>query len=147
MRVFIKDIALEQIEYLYKYPIQGLVFSLYQENAEKIREIIERIPFYLTIIGELHTNFKYEIEELVYFCKLNGIIMPHRDEEYSCPVILLEETPFNVFVQQNGMFLTGRVDFNELKEFTNFEALVLTIDEFNKYWPRILEIWTKTKVV
>ena len=70
MRIFIKDINLDQIHYILKYPIQGLVFSINQKNAEEIRDIINEIPFYLTIFGELYTDLKYEIEELIFFVNL-----------------------------------------------------------------------------
>lgn len=149
MRIFIKDINLDQIHYILKYPIQGLVFSINQKNAEEIRDIINEIPFYLTILGELHTDLKYEIEELIFFCKLKGIILTESktQDEYSCPRISLETTPYNAFILENGKNITCNVDLNQLEYYTNLESLILSIDEFRKYWPQILKIWTENKVV
>lgn len=150
MRIFIKDISIEEIKYLKDYPIQGLVFSIYQENAEKIREIIENTPFYLTIIGELHTTLKYEIEELIFFCKLKGIIMAERgetEESYSCPLISKIASPYNAFLFQDGKISTANMNLHFLEDSQDIEALALTMEEFFKHWPLILKKWTNIRVV
>jgi hypothetical protein len=149
MRIFLKDICLEDIKYLSHFPIQGLVFSITQKNAETIRNIIEKLPFCLTIIGEFNSLPKYEIEELIYFCKLNGIILsdlPDK-EEYSCPLIFSPTTSYNVFIQKDEKIITGKINKESLRDNKEVMALILNREELLNYWPLIIEIWSKIKVV
>lgn len=148
MRIFLKDIELKDISYLRNFPIQGIVFSINQYNAEKVRDIIEQVPFYLTILGEVDTSLKYEVEELIFFCKLTGLIKSkQKDQEFSCPQIFLDELSYNVFLNNKGIISTGKINLDYILEYQNIEGLVLNINEFIKFWPGILDIWTKNKVV
>ncbi|MGI6226052.1 MAG: hypothetical protein ACOYJ1_07365 [Peptococcales bacterium] len=146
MRIFLKNIGVKDIKYLKAFPIQGLVFSITQRNAEKVRDIIEQIPFYLTIIGEVDTSLKYEVEELIFFCKLQGVISK-KNQEYSRPIILLNNPTYNVLINNNGKISTENINLKLLEEFNNIEALVLDIDEFLNFLPKIIHIWANYKVV
>jgi len=149
MRIFIKNINIRDIKYISKYPIQGLIFSIFQGNAEKVREIIEQAPFYLTYIGEVNHSPKYEIEELIFFCKLKGIIIPEigNPQNYSCSKITLIDNPYNVLINNKGEIKTKNINLSLIDKCQDIEALVLDIEEFLKLWPWILDIWTKYKVV
>jgi len=148
MRIFLKNIGPGDIKYLKNFPIQGLVFSISQKNAEKVRDIIEQVPFYLSILGEINSSLKYEIEELIFFCKLKGLITADANkQEVSCFQIPLIDYPYNSFVINNGKIATGHINLKMVEDYPNIEALVLDREQFIDFWPLLLKIWTNYKVV
>ena len=131
MRIFLRDIELHETKYLSILPIQGLVFSITQANAEKIRNIVEQVPIYLPIIGDLKVSARYEIEELIFFCKLKCIIIPEINEqhEYSCPWILRSDNaPYNVLISKEGQIVTENILLENIATAKNINGLIIDVD-------------------
>ncbi|KJS82705.1 MAG: hypothetical protein JM58_14055 [Peptococcaceae bacterium BICA1-8] len=150
MRIFLRNIEFHEIKYLSSLPIHGLVFSITQANTEKIRDIVEQVPIYLPIIGDLKVSARYEIEELIFFCKLKCIIIPEINEqhEYSCPWILRSDnTPYNVLINKEGKLATGNILLENIDTAKNIDGLILDVNELLFLWPKLLNIWTNIKVV
>jgi len=150
MRIFLRDIEFHEIKYLSLLPIHGLVFSITQANAEKIRNIVEQVPIYLPIIGDLKVSSRYEIEELIFFCKLKCIIIPEISEqhEYSCPWILRSKNmPYNLLIHKEDKIVTGNILLENIDTAKNINGLILDVNELLYLWPKLLNIWGNIKVV
>lgn len=151
MKIFLKNITKEDLNLLNHFPIQGVIFTIKQNTAETMREIVESLPFYFTILGEIDALPKYEIEELISFCKLQGVILSTSfSEKLSCPLIhrstILDD--YNVLVNKNNIIKAEKKELIDLTANTEeVIALVLTANQFIKHWPIILSFWSKNKVV
>lgn len=145
MRIFLKDIGKNELHLVNKFPIHCLIFTLEQQKAEEIREVVEKTPFYVTILGEANVLPKYELEELIFFCKLQGLIINSDSfkEELSCPFILNPGlTRYNVFIKKGDKVVAAYLPCEELwAQEKQVLALVLTGKEFIKCWPKIKNFW------
>ncbi|MFZ5943466.1 MAG: hypothetical protein ACOYVD_05110 [Bacillota bacterium] len=148
MRIFIKSINNSRLSSISQFPIHGLIFTINQQNAEAVREIITQVPFYLPIIGELNFTKKYDIEEIIFFCRLNGIILKgtSQGQNYSCPVIYEEDSSgYNVILNNNDRYIAKQVNLNTYPIDANKTNLALNWNEFISLWPLILKNWSQMK--
>ncbi|NMA02113.1 MAG: hypothetical protein GX923_06055 [Clostridia bacterium] len=145
MKVFLKDISHVDIDLIDKYPIHGVVFAITAQNCESIREKVEKLPFYIPVIGEIAPLPKYAIEELIFFCRLSGIIITEKNsrEKLSCPLITYTgDSDWNALVKSQDGYKTDKIMLNEIKK-KSPQALVLTKDELLELWPEIYNFWGK----
>ncbi len=145
MRIFLKNISHVDIDLIYKYPIHGVVFAITTQNCESIRDKVKKLPFYIPVIGEIAPLPKYAIEEIIFFCKLSGIIITEKNirEKLSCPLITYAgDSDWNALVKSQDGYKTDKIKLNEINK--NFpQAMVLTKDDFLELWPEILNFWRK----
>ena len=148
LRIFLKDISKNELYLLDKYPIHGLVLSISQRNTEEIRSIVEQLPFYITIIGQLPFLPKYMLEEIIYFCKLDSIIItdPNNLEHLSCPQIVYSgDEKWNSLMNEKSTVKTKTLPFNELlEEDEGLIGLVLTTEELLNNWSELVSLWGET---
>lgn len=143
MNIFLKDISHADIDLVSKFPIHGIIFSITEKKCEYTREIVEKLPFYIPVIGEIAPLPKYAIEEIIFFCKLNGIIITEKDsqEKLSCPRITYSGEPdWNVLIKNQDSYQTGKLEINEIHKKIPL-AMVFTTEEFLLVWPEILNFW------
>lgn len=143
MNIFLKDISPADIDVVFKYPIHGVIFSITEKNCEHIREVVEKLPFYIPVIGEIAPLPKYAIEEIIFFCKLSGILITGKNiaEKLSCPLITYSgNSDWNVLVKSQDSYKTDKKNLNEINKEIPL-AMVFTTEEFLRLWPEILNFW------
>lgn len=143
MKIFLKDISHADIDLVSKYPIHGVVFSITEKNCENIREIVEKLPFYIPVLAEITPLPKYALEEIIFFCKLNGIIIKGKNiaEKLSCPLITYAgDADWNALLKTKDQYQTSKIKLNEINKEIPL-AMVFTTEDFLQLWPEILSFW------
>lgn len=146
MRIFLKNLKKDELNILDQYPVQGVVFEIEQKNAELINSCVKEIPFYLTTIGEIPALPKYEIEELIHFCRLDGVVV--KDESYSEKLNVFrinwrQNSNWNALVKTNNGLETAKYDLEDIILNKDLVAVVLTLKELKVIWPKLVESFKK----
>lgn len=143
IKIFLKDISHVDIDLFYKYPIHGVIFSITEKNCEYIRAIVEKLPFYMSIIGEIAPMPKYALEEIIFFCKLNGIIIKedHSKMDLSCLTIAYGgNSDWNAIIKSKDNYRTAKILIDQIDNEAPL-IMVFNKDEFLQFWPNILNFW------
>ena len=88
------------------------------------------------------------LEEIIYFCKLDSIIItdPNNLEHLSCPQIVYSgDEKWNSLMNEKSTVKTKTLPFNELlEEDEGLIGLVLTTEELLNNWSELVSLWGET---